>query len=114
MNTCIFCRIASGEASANIIYRDDKAVAFHDINPQAPVHILIIPRKHIARVSDMTPEDESLIGHLHYVATIIARDLKIEDEGYRLVFNVGRYGGQHVYHIHLHLLGGRPMGWPPG
>ncbi len=114
MSDCLFCRIARGEVPARVIYQDEQAVAFHDINPQAPVHVLIIPRKHIDKVLNISQEDEALIGHLHYVANLIARELGIAEDGYRLVFNVGRHGGQHVYHIHLHLLGGRPMGWPPG
>lgn len=114
MSDCLFCRIVARELPAHIIYEDDLAIAFHDIHPQAPVHILIIPRKHISRISDIGEEDRLLVGHLHLVAKQLAEQFHLNERGFRLVFNVGRDGGQHVYHIHLHLLGGRAMGWPPG
>ncbi len=111
---CIFCKIASGDMPANIVLETDDVVAFHDINPQAPVHVLVIPRKHIARVSDMTAEDVELMGKIIFAGKQVAEKLGIAEDGFRLVFNNGRNGGQHVYHIHLHVLGGRAMLWPPG
>ena len=114
MSDCLFCRIAAGDISSEIIYQDDEVVAFRDINPQAPQHILIIPRRHIETILDLTNDDNELIGHMMLTAGRIARDLGLSERGYRLVFNCKRDGGQDVYHIHLHLLGGRRMGWPPG
>jgi histidine triad (HIT) family protein len=111
---CIFCRIANKEISADIIYHDEDTVAFRDINPQAPVHIIIIPRKHIEKISDITEVDTGLIGKLVFVAQRIAKNNNISDSGYRLVFNCNRDAGQAVFHIHLHLLGGRKLTWPPG
>ncbi len=113
MAECIFCKIASKELKSEIVYEDDEVVAFKDINPQAPVHILIIPRKHIEKISDMEESDILLIGKLFFVASKIAKELNLED-GYRLVINNGRNAGQAVFHIHLHLLGGRKFSWPPG
>jgi len=114
MSDCLFCRIAAGDIPSEIVYQDDEVVAFRDINPQAPQHILIIPRRHIETVLDLTNDDNELIGHMMLTAGRIARDLGLSERGYRLVFNCKRDGGQDVYHIHLHLLGGRRMGWPPG
>ncbi len=119
MGECIFCKIVRGEVPAQKVQEDDRVVAFRDINPVAPVHILIVPRKHIEGVQSLTPEDECLVGHMFYVARRIAEEQGIapaEDlsRGYRLVFNVGRDAGQTVFHLHLHLIGGRSMGWPPG
>jgi len=114
MNDCIFCQIAEGKMSAHIVYEDADVVAFHDINPQAPYHILVIPKKHIARIADITEADQKLIGKIILVGKQIAEQLGFADSGFRMVFNNGRLGGQHVYHIHLHVLGGRPMTWPPG
>ncbi len=111
---CIFCKIASGEMPAKIVYQDERAVAFEDINPQAPVHILIIPRKHIATVLEIEEGDGELLGHLFGVANRIAREREIAERGFRLLMNCNREAGQTVFHIHLHLLGGRTMGWPPG
>lgn len=111
---CIFCKIASGEMQTNIIYQDEHVVAFDDIQPQAPIHKLIIPKKHIATINDLSEDDSGLISHLLLTAKKLAKDLNISEEGYRLVFNCNREGGQLVYHIHLHLLGGRSMAWPPG
>ncbi len=111
---CIFCRIIAQQSPARIEYQDEQAVAFHDIHPQAPVHILVVPRKHIARLQDMEAEDECLIGHLLYVAKRLAEKQNLAQPGYRLVINNGRYGGQAIFHLHVHLLGGRPMRWPPG
>jgi histidine triad (HIT) family protein len=111
---CLFCKIATGDIPARIIYQDDLVVAFHDIEPQAPQHVLIIPRQHIVTLLDLTRDEQMLIGHIHLVATQIARQLGIADDGFRLVNNCNAAGGQVVWHIHFHLLGGRRMNWPPG
>lgn len=113
MSDCIFCKIASSEMESDIVYSDDRAVAFNDINPEAPAHILIIPKKHVASLKEAEAEDESLIGHLLIVARDIAKDKGIES-GYRLILNSGRGAGQTVDHLHFHLLGGRTFAWPPG
>jgi histidine triad (HIT) family protein len=112
--SCLFCRIVAGEIPSKIAYQDDVLVAFHDVNPQAPVHVLIVPRKHIATLNDVTPEDEALIGRMQTRAAALARELGIAERGYRTVFNCNSEAGQTVFHIHLHLVGGRPMAWPPG
>ena len=112
--SCLFCRIINGERPARVVYQDERLVAIEDINPQAPVHILVIPRRHIATLNDLTPDDEGLIGELVRRAAVVAKDRGIDQSGYRTVFNCNRGAGQSVFHIHLHLLGGRPMGWPPG
>ena len=106
----IFSKIVRGEAPADIVYKDDRVTAFRDISPQAPTHILIIPNKSIPTVNDVTPEDEAMLGHLFVVAAKLAQDEGIADEGYRLIVNCNRDGGQIVFHLHMHLLGGRPMG----
>jgi histidine triad (HIT) family protein len=112
--SCLFCRIVAGEIPAKIAYQDDALVAFHDVNPQSPVHVLIVPRKHIATLNDVTPDDEALIGRMLARAAALARELGIAARGYRAVFNCNSEAGQSVFHIHLHVLGGRPMAWPPG
>lgn len=109
---CIFCEIAKGKLG-ELIYEDNQTVAFHDITPQAPVHILIIPRRHIATVNDTSHLDEQLLGHMIITSTQLAQSNNIADIGYRLILNCNRGGGQAVYHIHLHLLGGQKMKWPP-
>ena len=114
MTDCIFCKIISGDIPGNIVYQDDDVLAFRDLNPQAPTHILIIPKKHIATINDIQPEDAELIGKMYLAAAQVARDEGIAEPGYRVVMNCNREAGQTVFHIHLHLLGGRPMGWPPG
>ena len=114
MNDCLFCKITAKKVPAKIIYEDDKSVAFEDINPQAPVHTLIIPRKHISTSLDITDEDNALLGHLFRVAGQIAKGKGIDKRGFRLVMNTNSEAGQTVFHIHLHLLGGRQMHWPPG
>lgn len=114
MTDCIFCRMIKKEMKCDLVYEDDKALAFRDINPQAPVHILIIPRKHIARVLDIDKSDASLIGHLYLIASELARKEKIDEMGFRIVANCNRDAGQAVFHLHLHLLGGRRFSWPPG
>jgi histidine triad (HIT) family protein len=111
---CIFCRIASREAKAEILYEDDLVVAFEDINPQAPVHVLIIPKKHIPNNLSIEETDKELIGHLFLVANRIAKEKGVADKGFRLVNNCNREAGQTVFHLHIHLLGGRQMFWPPG
>jgi histidine triad (HIT) family protein len=113
MPNCIFCRIIRGEAPAKKVYEDERALAFEDINPQAPTHVLVIPKKHIVGLKEAQSEDAEIIGYLHLVAAQIARQRGIED-GYRTVFNVGPRAGQSVFHLHLHLLGGRALRWPPG
>lgn len=110
---CLFCKIVAGEIPADIVYESDSAIAFRDINPQSPTHILIIPRKHIATMNDIGDDDVELVGSLSAVARDIARQEGIDDPGYRTVMNCNESAGQSVFHIHLHLLGGRAMGWPP-
>lgn len=112
--SCLFCKIANGEIASDIVYQDEAVVAFRDIHPQAPHHILIIPRKHIATINDATPEDTDLVGNLTLTAQNIAAKLGVAADGYRLVMNCNGHGGQTVFHIHLHLLAGRPLHWPPG
>ena len=112
--SCLFCRIAAHEIPASIVYEDDEVVAFNDINPQAPTHVLLVPRKHIATLSDAATGDAALLGNLLRRAAAIAKERGIEASGYRTVFNTNRDAGQTVFHIHLHLLGGRSLGWPPG
>ena len=114
MSDCIFCRIAAGEIPANIAAQNDEIVAFHDVDPRAPVHVLIIPRKHIAGVNDLKEGDAPLIGRMYLMARDLAQKLGVSETGYRLVLNTGPEAGQSVWHIHLHLLGGRRMTWPPG
>jgi len=114
MSDCIFCKIANGEIPSEFVYEDDGIVAFRDLNPQAPTHILIIPRRHIATTNDFTEADDALVGRMVRVAKIIAEQEGLAENGYRTVFNCNADGGQAVFHIHLHLLGGRAMGWPPG
>ena len=112
--SCLFCQIAEKKIPAFTVFEDDQVLAFHDIKAQAPHHLLIIPKKHIATVNDLATEDTLLVGHLVQTAKNLAKNLGIAEEGYRLVFNCNQNGGQAVFHIHLHLLGGRPMAWPPG
>lgn len=112
--SCIFCRIVNKEISSNIVYEDDKVVAFHDINPQAPYHILVVPKKHIATLLELTEEDKELIGHIYLVINKIAKDLGFDERGYRVVVNCKEEAGQAVFHLHFHILAGRSMGWPPG
>lgn len=113
-NPTIFGKILRGEIPATVVWEDEKVLAFRDINPAAPTHVLVIPRKHIPTANDIAQEDRELIGHMVWVATRIAADEGLAADGYRLVMNCNDLGGQTVYHIHLHLLGGRAMGWPPG
>jgi histidine triad (HIT) family protein len=114
MSECLFCKIAAAEIPAKIVFEDDRAVAFEDINPKAPIHIIIIPRKHIPTVLDLTGEDQELMGYLHLVANRIAAEKSITEDGFRLVTNCNKVAGQEVFHLHIHMLGGRNLGWPPG
>jgi histidine triad (HIT) family protein len=114
MGSTIFSKILAGDIPCRKAYEDDTVFAFHDIKPQAPTHILIIPKVEIPTTDDITPEQEPLVGHMVTVAARLARELGLAEDGYRLVFNCRRHGGQEVYHLHLHLLGGRQLGWPPG
>ena len=114
MSDCLFCRILAGEIPATIIYENEKVLAFRDIDPQAPTHVLIIPRKHITTPNDITVDDASLIGEMYLAAQKIAIQEGLSERGYRTVMNCNAEAGQTVFHIHLHVLGGRPMQWPPG
>ncbi len=114
MSDCLFCGIADGKIKANLVYQDDAMVAFKDIAPKAPVHILIIPRKHIASVLDIDAGDGTMIGQIFQLAGRLAREQGIADSGFRVVANSGADAGQSVFHLHYHLLGGRQMTWPPG
>ena len=114
MSSCLFCRILAGEIPAKLVHEDDRYVAFADINPQAPVHVLIIPRRHIGGINDLKAEDESLIGGIHILARKLAHQNGLGERGYRVVVNSGADAGQTVFHLHFHLLGGREMAWPPG
>jgi histidine triad (HIT) family protein len=111
---CLFCRILAGDIPADIVYESDTAIAFRDINPQAPTHVLIIPRKHIATINDIENDDQAIVGSLYSAAREIAAAQGIADVGYRAVMNCNEAAGQTVFHIHLHLLGGRALTWPPG
>ena len=114
MDDCLFCKIINKTIPAEIIYENEKVMAFNDINPQAPIHVLIIPKVHIPTLNDLEKDHDALIGELVLVASSLAKELDISDDGYRTNFNCNDHGGQTVYHIHLHLLGGREFGWPPG
>ncbi len=111
---CLFCKILAGDIPADIVYESETAIAFRDINPKAPTHVLIIPRKHIATINDIGAGDEAVIGSLYSAAREIAKAEGIAEEGYRAVMNCNEAAGQTVFHIHLHLLGGRSLSWPPG
>lgn len=114
MSDCLFCKMASGEIQPDVVYQDDDVIAFRDINPQAPTHVLIIPRKHIATINELEQEDAALVGKLALVAKQVASDEGIAESGYRVLMNCNEGAGQTVFHIHLHVLGGRRMHWPPG
>lgn len=114
MSDCLFCRIVAGEIPAKIAYQDDDVLAFHDINPQAPLHVLVIPRKHIATINELQADDAALVGKLFLAAKQIAADAGYAEGGYRVVMNCGADAGQTVFHIHLHVLAGRGLSWPPG
>ena len=114
MGDCLFCKIVKKEIKTEIIYENNNIVAFRDINPQAPVHILLIPKLHFSTLNDLMSNDKYLAGNLIYNAAKLAKREGVAEKGYRTVFNCNEWGGQTVYHIHLHLLGGRKFGWPPG
>lgn len=114
MADCLFCRIVAGQIPAKLVHDDEHCVGFLDINPQAPTHALFVPKRHVATVNDATMEDRELLGHLSLAAAKYARAQGFADAGYRLVMNTNAHGGQTVFHIHLHLLGGRALTWPPG
>ncbi|MGB7922241.1 MAG: histidine triad nucleotide-binding protein [Pyrinomonadaceae bacterium] len=112
--TCLFCRIVAGEITADVVYQDERSIALRDINPQAPVHVLVIPRDHIESLDEASQRDEALLGHLLRVAARVANEQGLSESGYRTVINTGAGAGQSVFHLHLHLLGGRQLNWPPG
>ena len=114
MADCLFCKIVEGTIPANIVHQDEHLIAFKDINPQAPLHVLIIPRRHVATLNDLAATDDQLVGEMVRRAAAIAADRGYADRGYRTVFNCNAEAGQSVFHIHLHVLGGRAMSWPPG
>ncbi|MFT2090307.1 histidine triad nucleotide-binding protein [Paraglaciecola sp. 2405UD69-4] len=113
MSETIFTKIINKEIPAEVLYEDELALAFNDISPQAPIHFLVIPKKPIATVNDLEPDDKALLGHLYWVAAHIAKEKGFAEQGYRAVMNCNEDGGQTVYHIHLHVLAGKPLGWPP-
>ena len=112
--SCLFCRIVSGEIPPSKVYEDDQLIAFNDVNPQAPMHVLIVPRRHLATLNDLSPEDDRLVGAMVRRAAAIAKDQGHDGPGYRTVFNCNAQAGQTVFHVHLHVLGGRTLTWPPG
>ena len=114
MNDCLFCKIVAGEIPSAIVHQDDSLVAFKDINPQAPLHVLIVPRRHIASLNELAPGDDELVGSMCRRAAALAKEHGYHEGGYRTVFNTNREAGQTVFHIHLHLLAGRGLTWPPG
>ena len=114
MTDCIFCKIVSGDIPAEKIYENDSVIAFQDLNPQAPLHALVIPKKHISTINDLTAEDTALVGEMFLAAKQVAADKGLSERGYRTVMNCNAEAGQTVFHIHLHVLGGRAMSWPPG
>ncbi|MDX5151962.1 MAG: histidine triad nucleotide-binding protein [Acidiferrobacterales bacterium] len=114
MSDCLFCKMVSGEITPDKVYENDKVLAFRDINPQAPTHVLIVPKQHIATINDLDASHRDLVGELYLAAKEVAREEGIDERGYRTVMNCNEEAGQSVFHIHLHLLGGRGMTWPPG
>jgi histidine triad (HIT) family protein len=114
MDDCLFCKVVEGKVPAKIVYQDESAVAIEDINPQSPVHLLVLPRKHLPSLKEAGAEDEALLGHLLLVAAQLARERGLESKGYRTVINNGVWAGQSVFHLHVHVLGGRAFHWPPG
>ena len=114
MESCLFCRIVEGDAPAKVVYTDEWVVAIEDVHPQAPVHLLVIPRRHLPSLKEATREDEPILGRLLIVAAQLARERGLESKGYRTVINSGASAGQSVFHLHLHVLGGRVFRWPPG
>ena len=114
MADCLFCRIIAGEIPGSIVYSDERVVAFRDINPQAPMHLLVVPRRHIASLNELTSADDGLVGEMVRRSAALAAENGVADRGYRTVFNCNAEAGQTVFHIHMHVLGGRRLGWPPG
>ena len=114
MSDCLFCKIIAGQIPGAIVYQDDRLVAFKDINPQAPMHVLIVPRRHISTLNALQADDDALVGEMVRRAAALAADAGHADRGYRTIFNCNAEAGQTVFHIHLHVLAGRPLGWPPG
>lgn len=114
MSDCLFCKMVSGEITPDVVYETDEVLAFRDINPQAPTHVLVIPKRHISTINELEPEDAPLMGELFLAAKAIAEQAGFASDGYRTVVNCNRRAGQTVFHVHLHLLGGRSMHWPPG
>lgn len=114
MSDCLFCKILDGEIPCDKVFENDQVIAFRDVNPQAPTHILVISRKHISTVNDLTADDKNIVGEMLLAAQAVAKQEGIEESGYRLVMNCNEGAGQTVFHIHLHILGGRRMHWPPG
>lgn len=114
MSDCIFCKIAQGKIPARKVLEDDQCVAFHDLTPQAPVHVLVIPKQHLDGLKDAKDGDGPMLGHLLLAARNVAKELGLVEDGYRTVINTGAHGGQSVFHLHVHVLGGRAMAWPPG
>ena len=112
--SCLFCKIINREIPASIVYEDDRVLAFNDINPQGPTHVLVIPKRHISSLNELTEGDDQIVGEVVRRAAVIANDRGISAAGFRTVFNTNREAGQTVFHIHLHLIGGRSLGWPPG
>ncbi len=113
MSDCLFCKIVSREIPGKIVYEDEQALAFRDINPVAPTHVLVVPKKHIATIDDVSESDEALMGHLFRAASKVAEAEGLTARGYRTVMNCGAGAGQSVFHVHLHVVGGKPLGWPP-
>lgn len=114
MTDCIFCKIAQHEIPGKIVFENERVIAFHDLFPQAPTHILIIPKQHYSTLNDVPASEATLLGELSTTAAALAKELGVDEKGYRVVMNCNKEGGQSVYHIHLHLLAGRQLGWPPG
>ena len=114
MTDCLFCKMVAGEITPDIVYEDEQVLAFRDISPQAPVHVLVIPRRHVATLNELTSDDATLAGQLTLAAARVARQEGVADSGYRTVMNCNADGGQTVFHIHMHVLAGRPLDWPPG
>ena len=114
MSDCLFCKIRDAQIPAKVLYRDELCLAFEDINPEAPMHALVIPSRHIPTLNDLGLDDREAIGHMHWVAAKLARDRGYADSGYRTLINCNRDGGQRVFHVHMHVLAGRPLDWPPG
>lgn len=114
MPDCVFCKIVARQLASTVVYEDEEFLAFRDINPVAPTHVLLIPKKHVSSLLDVPEEETPLLGRMLNLATRLARELGLANEGFRVVINTGRYGGQTVDHLHLHLLGGRSLQWPPG